>query len=194
MRAPISRMNAYECLRHWWGARRFFAGRPFNMPVRPISRVLYGAFRERNARDGHSSATPVARRLKRPTRMAGPDRPAARRLRAIPIRFCSRWGLPCRLRCRKRGALLPHRFTLAAKYATRRGGLLLCGTVPGARSPLSREQVPAGRYPAPFVRGARTFLPRALSSLARAAVQPTDALRDGEGKRPRQGRNSSSSS
>ena len=33
--------------------------------------------------------------------------------RAAPIRFCSRWGLPCRSRCRNRGALLPHRFTLA---------------------------------------------------------------------------------
>jgi len=31
---------------------------------------------------------------------------------AVPIRFCSRWGLPCRLRCRRRGALLPHLFTL----------------------------------------------------------------------------------
>jgi hypothetical protein len=39
--------------------------------------------------------------------------------RAVPIRFCSRWGLPCRRRCRRRGALLPHRFTLAALYATR---------------------------------------------------------------------------
>ena len=35
------------------------------------------------------------------------------RSRAAPIRSCSRWGLPCRLRCRRRGALLPHRFTLA---------------------------------------------------------------------------------
>jgi len=34
--------------------------------------------------------------------------------RAVPIRSCSRWGLPCRLRCRRRGALLPHRFTLTA--------------------------------------------------------------------------------
>src|SRR5579871_4420002 len=33
---------------------------------------------------------------------------------AVPIRSCSRWGLPCRFRCRKRGALLPHLFTLAA--------------------------------------------------------------------------------
>src|SRR5687767_4216335 len=33
--------------------------------------------------------------------------------RAIPIRSCSRWGLPCRFRCRSRGGLLPHLFTLA---------------------------------------------------------------------------------
>jgi hypothetical protein len=32
---------------------------------------------------------------------------------AAPIRSCSRWGLPCRPRCRGRGALLPRRFTLA---------------------------------------------------------------------------------
>jgi hypothetical protein len=32
--------------------------------------------------------------------------------RAAPIRSCSRWGLPCRPRCRVRGALLPHPFTL----------------------------------------------------------------------------------
>ncbi len=31
----------------------------------------------------------------------------------VPIRSCSRWGLPCRDRCRPRGALLPHPFTLA---------------------------------------------------------------------------------
>ena len=46
----------------------------------------------------------------------GEDRAGARvapRTRAAPIRSCSRWGLPCRLRCRTRGALLPHRFTLA---------------------------------------------------------------------------------
>src|SRR5271168_3426654 len=33
--------------------------------------------------------------------------------RVAPIRFCSRRGLPCRRRCRPRGALLPHPFTLA---------------------------------------------------------------------------------
>ena len=30
----------------------------------------------------------------------------------FPIWPCSRWGLPCHARCRPRGALLPHHFTL----------------------------------------------------------------------------------
>jgi len=34
---------------------------------------------------------------------------------AIPIWFCSRWGLPCRPCCQGRGALLPHPFTLTCK-------------------------------------------------------------------------------
>ena len=67
----------------------------------------------------------------------------------VPIRFCSRWGLPCRPRCRVRGALLPHLFTLTACRSPRRFDL--CGAFPGV--------APAGRYPAPCFRGARTFLP-----------------------------------
>src|SRR5262245_19110105 len=87
---------------------------------RPISRVLSGGL---PLRDGHSSGTPLARRLEQPTRAAAgitpglPGAPAmkahAPNLRAAHIRSCSRWGLPCRLRHRRRGALLPHRFTLA---------------------------------------------------------------------------------
>jgi len=42
------------------------------------------------------------------TRPCGAEAP-----RVAPIRFCSRRGLPCRWRCRQRGALLPHPFTLA---------------------------------------------------------------------------------
>src|ERR1700740_3501291 len=41
-----------------------------------------------------------------------------------------------------------------------------CGAFPGV--------APAGRYPAPHVDGARTFLFRHLSTLAGAAVRPTD--------------------
>src|SRR5580698_10271657 len=62
---------------------------------------------------------------------------------------------------------LPHQ-------TTRR--FVLCGPIPGV--------APAGRYPAPYVDGARTFLPRNLSAIAGAAVRPTDALRmEAEGSR-----------
>ena len=83
------------------------------------------------------------------TRMAAIARRQCRP--AVPIRSCSRRGLPCRPRCRGRGALLPHPFTLTLgpeplwRFA-------FCGTFPGV--------APAGRYPAPCFRGARTFLPR----------------------------------
>ena len=76
-------------------------------------------------RDGHSSGTPVTRRLQQPTRTArsrhDPEalRACAQSLRAVPIRSCSRWGLPCRRRYRQRGALLPHRFTLAVSSRCR---------------------------------------------------------------------------
>src|SRR5437762_11333583 len=54
----------------------------------------------------------------RPERRRG--RPARQRqpkpvLPAAPTWSCSRWGLPCRCRYRRRGALLPHHFTLAAR-------------------------------------------------------------------------------
>ena len=126
-------------------------------------------------RDGHSSATPVARRLKQPTRTATRTRWGLRP-HAVPIRSCSRWGLPCRFRCRKRGALLPHRFTLASAIHNAPRRSVLCGTVPGV--------APAGCYPAPFVHGARTFLPGHLSVIAGAAVQPTDGIGMGSGAAP----------
>jgi len=47
---------------------------------------------------------------------------------AVPTWSCSGWGLPCRPRCRGRGALLPHPFTL-----TRPGHL----SAPGAGGLLS---------------------------------------------------------
>ena len=52
-----------------------------------------------------------------------------------------------------RGGLLPHRFTLAPPPPLRASAWrsLLCGTFPGV--------APAGNYPAPFIHGARTFLP-----------------------------------
>jgi hypothetical protein len=70
------------------------------------------------ARDDHSSGTPVAGRLTQPTRAAGLEKgrdPCGSR--TAPIRFCSRWGLPCRFRYRSRGGLLPHPFTLTPAEA-----------------------------------------------------------------------------
>ncbi len=40
-----------------------------------------------------------------------------------------------------------------------------CGTFPGV--------APAGRYPAPCLRGARTFLPLRVSPLQEAAIRPS---------------------
>ena len=100
-----------------------------------------GSGRPANAvrrRDGHSSGTPVARRLKQPTRTAGSGHDPetrSRKLRAVPIRSCSRWGLPCRRRYRRRGALLPHRFTLAAANTTHRGGLFSVALSLGSHPP-----------------------------------------------------------
>src|ERR1700760_395138 len=36
---------------------------------------------------------------------------------SLPIWSCSVWGLPCRRHCCRRGALLPHLFTLTAACA-----------------------------------------------------------------------------
>ena len=59
--------------------------------------------------------------------------------------------------------------TLSPLPAGRRPGrrFAFCGTVPGV--------APAGRYPAPCFRGARTFLPRRLRA-AKAAIRPSGAL------------------
>ena len=66
--------------------------------------------------------------------------------RKAPIRHCSGWGLPCQSCCQSCGGLLPHRFTLTPQA----GRFLFCGAFPGV--------APAGRYPAPFLHGVRTFL------------------------------------
>ena len=88
--------------------------------------------------------------------------------RAAPTRSCSRWGLPCRARRRARGALLPHPFTLARLRRGYGGRFAFCGTFPGV--------APAGRYPAPCFRGARTFLPPRRGVAARRGRRPSGRL------------------
>ena len=112
-------------------------------------------------RDGHSSGTPVTRRLQQPTRTAGsghrprsPTRsraPASRRPYSVllPVGFALPPALPP-ARCALTAPFHPCR---DLRNAPRR--FVLCGTFP--------RLAPAGRYPAPFVHGARTFLPGNLS-------------------------------
>ena len=70
---------------------------------------------------------------------AGPHINEVRRV--APIWSCSRWGLPCRLRCRRRGALLPHPFTLAAGRSPL-GGLLSVALSLGSPPPaVNRHRV-----------------------------------------------------
>ena len=114
-----------------------------------VSRVL--STRPKRSRRGmgdHSSRTGLAPGLQQSTRTTGRSSPYA-----VPIRSCSRWGLPCRSRCRGRGALLPHPFDLTRSEKPA-GRSAFCGTVPGV--------APAGHYPAPSLLGARTFLPASL--------------------------------
>jgi len=104
------------------GARRSSHRAPPHIS-RPVSRVLLGAARSPAfAGTGalRVTAIPLGRRSPgassnlpgRPDPDIDPDTACAGR--AVPIRSCSRWGLPCRRRCRRRGALLPHLFTLTA--------------------------------------------------------------------------------
>ncbi len=77
--------------------------------------------------------------------------PAGRSPRAAPIRSCSRWVYPAT--AVTDGAVRSYR-TLSPLPSFARsfeGRFAFCGTFPGV--------APAGRYPAPCFRGARTFLP-----------------------------------
>ncbi len=108
----------------------------------------------------HSSRSSIAAGLKRPTRdsAAGstpkgePIAVGAAGRRWSPIWSCSAWGLPCRLDYSRRGALLPHLFTLTPRKP--RGGMFSVALTVG--HPLGVAPRPlAGTLPC----GDRTFLP-----------------------------------
>ena len=75
------------------------------------------------------------------TREHQPDRPSRFR-DCSPIRSCFGWGLPCRRRCRRRGELLPHRFTLTRCARGGAGGLFSVALSSGLPPPaVSRHPV-----------------------------------------------------
>jgi hypothetical protein len=83
---------------------------------------MKSAYKPDSVEDNHSSGMSVTTHLKRPTRkLHGP-------CVCFPIWSCSKWGLPCHRCCHRRGALLPHHFTLtrplnfASGIATRLNG------------------------------------------------------------------------
>src|SRR4051794_28770404 len=93
------------------------------------------------------------------------------------MRPCSRWGLPCRRRCRRRGGLLPRRFTLAAEG---RPAAAVCFLWHSPRRFRHRA------LPGIVLFGARTFLPFAevqtgdhLRGVDHANLTPSTAGRNG---------------
>ena len=133
-------------------------------------------------RDGHSSGTPVTRCLKQPTRAADPDRSGPSEEEPAPPLFGLAPGGVCRagpvagpaVRSYRTVSPLPPPF-LPPRHAGWVGG---AGGLFSVALSLGRFRFrgdwPAGRYPAPLVHGARTFLHGHLSVLAAAAVRPTD--------------------
>lgn len=117
------------------------------------------------AADGHSSGTRVTARLARSTRAAwSGNGPRGITCRPYSILLLAGFAMP--------SALPQPRCALAAPFhpcrrPSGRWRSAFCGTFPGV--------TPAGRYPAPCFRGARTFLP---SRKGRAAIRPSDSRRE----------------
>ena len=114
--------------------------------------------------------------LGRPLPDASRDRPGRRcgnasvgglpARRAAPIWSCSRWGLPCRPRCRRRGALLPHPFTLASIRFRHRSAVCFLWHCPWGRP---RRVLPGTVFP-----WSPDFPPPAnVSKWRKAAIRPS---------------------
>ena len=104
----------------------------------------------------HSSRTAVTGRLEQPTR--GLERAAlhsasCEEAARPPMWPCSRWGLPCRLRYRRRGGLLPRRFTLTCRTLLPKSSQAVSSLLHFPSR--SRDRA----LPGIVLCGARTFLP-----------------------------------
>ena len=129
-------------------------------------------------RDGHSSCTPVARRIKQPTRTADPDRSG---IAPAPFLFGLAPGGVCRAASVAGNAVRSYRTVspLPRLNATRRGGLFSVALSLG--------------FPPPDVIRHRSSMEPGLSSPAAfrhwrgAAVRPTDGDTNGDCASGRQG-------
>jgi hypothetical protein len=133
------------------------AGKPNSVPRLRRPPSLDGSRLQRG--DNHSSRPVIAHRLQRPTRWPRTGRSidaSARRRTFVfrrgtrqrhPIWSCSVRGFACHRRYRRRGALLPHLFTLTSpKRRARKPGAKAGGIF---SVPLIRQVALPGRYPAP---------------------------------------------
>jgi len=127
-------------------ARRL-SHRALSLISRPVSRVLYGAtlaaFAPGVTRDGHSSGTPVARRLKQPTRTAGSGHRSRNRLRDLaPSLFGLAPGGVCHAADVAADAVRSYRtfspLPRLIRNAPRR--FVFCGTVPETGSPFRGDK------------------------------------------------------
>ena len=127
-------------------------------PQWTVSRILFPSTRPERARwyesagglaqgDNHSSRPGIADGLKQPTRRLRTGRPlqhvsGANRAGAgrLPIWPCSVRGFACHLPYSRRGALLPHLFTIACSRDCERQLCIFCATI--------LRVAPTGSYPA----------------------------------------------
>ena len=115
--------------------------------------------------DGHSSGVSVTGHLARPTRATArrhafePQSNCRPYSVLLPVWFALPPPLPA-ARCAFTAPFHPY-----LPYPKVRRRFSFCGTFP--------EVAPAGCYPAPCFRGARTFLPSRVSLLRRATIRPS---------------------
>ena len=167
----------------WWGAQRS----PAERPVARQPAYKPGSVRCRadslpcTRRPFLSNASCPASRATYPGGRSGHrsgDRSPCRPYSVLlPVGFAVPPTLPP-TRCALTAPFHPYRpVPLRRRRGDRR--FVFCGTFPGV--------TPAGRYPAPHVHGARTFLPGDLSAHAGAAVRPTDRVGMVSGRWPVKG-------
>ena len=135
----------------------------------------------RRRRDGHSSGTPVARRIKQPTRTAGPDRPGTS---PAPFLFGLAPGGVCRAVSVAGNAVRSYRTVSPLPASPKRtGGLFSVALSLGFAPEGSSRRTLSGTV-RPW---SPDFPPRPPFGLWRgAAVRPTDSDRNGVRERPRQ--------